>query len=214
MKYTLQILFLIFIIFIFLILNKIKKEYFTEIDKNKIKNTNYYFIHIPKNAGTSFAEKYCLKQPGHKKAKQFDIPKLKKSVAIIRNPYDRLISCYNYFKMDNTFWSKKEKKLPKYHEYCKKNSFNKFVDDLYDKKIEMDIHMEPQVNYLKKNNKIYTKLIRLENIEEDFFKIFKKKLDLPKINTSKKNNIKLTQDVKNKIFKIYEEDFKLLNYNK
>jgi len=78
----------------------------------------------------------------------------------------------------------------------------------------MDIHLYPQVRFLKKEGKIYTKLIRLEHINEDFKKIFKKDINLPLINKSKNINIKLDKDTKNKIYEIYKEDFELLGYNK
>ena len=91
--------------------------------KSRITDTDYIFIHIPKNAGTSFSNKYCSNQVGHRRANSYNIKYLKKSVAIIRNPYDRLKSCYKYFKMDNNYWSKRYGN-PKYHNYCKNNSPN------------------------------------------------------------------------------------------
>jgi hypothetical protein len=115
--------------------------------------------------------------------------------------------------MDNNYWTKKYGN-PKYHNYCKKNSFKKFVSDLHSNKLSMDIHLYPQVRFLKKEGKIYTKLIRLEHINEDFKKIFKKDINLPLINKSKNINIKLDKDTKNKIYEIYKEDFELLGYNK
>ena len=67
---------------------------------------------------------------------------------------------------------------------CKKNTFKQFVNDLHSKKIQFDIHLHPQVYFLKKNGVIYTKLIRLENMNEAFKKIFNKDIDLPLINKS------------------------------
>ena len=34
------------------------------MDKLKIENTDYYFIHIPKNAGTSFIKQFCPNSDG------------------------------------------------------------------------------------------------------------------------------------------------------
>ena len=210
MKY---IVILIILILLLIFINYKNTEFFNNKQKSLIKNTNYIFIHIPKNAGTSFSKKYCGNEVGHRNANSYDIKELKNSVAIIRNPYNRLKSCYKYFKMDNNYWSKKYGNA-KYHEYCKKNSFKKFVEDLHSNKISFDIHLHPQVSFLKKNGVIYTKLIKLENINEDFKKIFNKDIDLPLINKSKHIDIKIDTETKNKIYDIYKEDFDLLGYNK
>ena len=119
------ILFLVILLLILLLIfiNNINKESFVDTNlKSRILNTDYIFIHIPKNAGTSFGKRYCGDAVGHDRANSYDIKDLKKSVAIIRNPYDRLKSCYKYFKMDNNYWSKQYGN-PKYHDYCKKNTF-------------------------------------------------------------------------------------------
>ena len=203
----------IILILLLIFINYKNTEFFNNKQKSLIKNTDYIFIHIPKNAGTSFSKKYCGNEVGHTKANSYNIKELKKSAAIIRNPYDRLKSCYKYFKMDNNYWSKKYGNA-KYHDYCKKNSFKKFVDDLHSKKLEFDIHLHPQVYFLKKNGLIYTKLIRLEHINEDFKKIFNKDIEIPLINKSKHIDIKLDKETKNKIYEIYKEDFELLGYSK
>ena len=58
-----------------------------------------YFIHIPKNAGTAFCNQFCNgKQIGHRPVIMFDDNIINKSIAIIRNPYDRLVSVYEYNK--------------------------------------------------------------------------------------------------------------------
>ena len=189
--------------------------YITKQKNNKLykENSNYIFIHIPKNAGTSFSKKYIGHETGHQNANTYDVSTLKKSVAIIRNPYTRLQSCYKYFKMDNNYWSKKYGN-PMHHEYCKKNSFSKFIDDLYNNKLKRDIHLLPQVSFLKKDGKIYTKLLRLENINDDFKKIFNQNIDLPLINKSKNIDINMDNETKNKIYEMYKEDFELLGYSK
>ena len=210
MKY---IVILIILILLLIFINYKNTEFFNNKHKSLIKNTDYIFIHIPKNAGTSFSKKYCGNEVGHTTANSYNIKELKKSAAIIRNPYDRLKSCYKYFKMDNNYWSKKYGN-PKYHDYCKKNSFKKFVDDLHSKKLVFDIHLQPQVYFLKKNGVIYTKIIRLEHMNEDFKKIFNKDIEISLINKSNHIDIKLDKETKNKIYEIYKEDVKLLGYSK
>lgn len=201
----LLILLLIYILF--------RNDTFDNFTNFEIKNKKYLFIHIPKNAGTSFSKKYCKKEVGHRTSNTYTIKELKNSVAIVRNPYDRLISCYNYFKMKNNYWSKKYGN-PVHHDYCNKHSFKEFVDDLYNKKLEFDIHLNPQVHFLKKDGVIYTKLLKLENIKEDFYNYFGEKINLPLINKSKNHNVLLDTEDKRKIYEIYKEDFELLNYSK
>ena len=210
MKFIILIILIIF--FSIIIKKKSKFEYFTNLPY--IKDTDYIFIHIPKNGGTSFCKKYLNFQVGHKKANLYHNDILKKSLAIVRNPYSRIISCYQYFKMKNNFWYKINGVAPKYHNYCQTHSFHEFVSDLYNKKIDFDIHMTPQYKFLEKDGKILTKVMKLENIEDDFFKIFKKKINIPKINTSNKINIKLSKEDKRMIYSIYKKDFELFNYSK
>ena len=86
--------------------------------------------------------------------------------------------------MKGNYWSKKynmSKNHTPLHDYCQKNSFKQFINDLYSKKIEKDIHLQPQSNFLKKDNKIYTKIMKFENIDEDFYKIFNKEIELLKL---------------------------------
>jgi hypothetical protein len=206
------IIFSIIFFFTLILINKKVKETFN-LNNAKIKNTDYIFIHIPKNAGTSFCKKYCVGQVGHAIAKIYNIDQLKKSIAIIRNPYDRIISCYNYFKMNNNYWKQKYG-LPQHHVFCKNNSIKKFIDFLYSKKLTFDIHLQKQVYFLQKDGIIYTKLLKLENINDDFKRIFNKNIDLPKINKSKKFEKSLDNEDKEKVYKMYKDDFKLLGYNK
>mgnify|MGYP003983838245 CR=1 FL=1 len=178
-----------------------------------IKGTDHIFIHIPKNGGTSFCDKYLDTQAGHRKADTYSIPQLKKSVAIVRNPYTRIASCYKYFKSDKTYWTQKYGH-PEHHEYCKNHTFSEFINDIHNKTLNLDIHMMPQHEFVEKDGVIYTKLVKLENLEDDFFKFFKKKISMPVLNKSTEFEINMTASDKEKIYDIYEKDFLLLGYEK
>ena len=184
----------------------------------KLLNYDYYFIHIPKNAGTSFIKSMCGdKQIGHIRIKSIDdIDIVKKTITFTRNPYDRLYSIYSYTKLgkDKSYWKKNEVLF----NYVKKNSFKKFVNDLFNQKIKFSdqIHLTPQIDFIKwKDGKIHNILIKLENIDEELSKLLGENINIPKLNTSKDINNweeNYNDDMKKKVYHLYKKDFDLLNY--
>ena len=75
----------------------------------KIKNTNLFYCHIPKTGGTSFIEKYLynpFKISWHYPVINYPIQIQKKFIAIVRNPYSRLVSCYEFFNKNGLYYEK------------------------------------------------------------------------------------------------------------
>ena len=140
---------------------------------NKLINYDLYFIHIPKNAGTSFEKQLCSKHIGHYDISHANKDIIHKTVAIIRNPYTRLISFYNYAKLKKSYWHSDDKntlyQLHYLHDYCNKNSFEVFINDLcLTSKFDNDIHLFPQYKWLlTSENTIVTHLIRFEHLNYD-----------------------------------------------
>ena len=110
-------------------------------DKNKI-----IFIHIPKNGGTSVEKNLKMWDSGHRTSESYmkKFPsrwKNYRKVCFFRDPIDRIVSCYNYAKMDNSYWHSKDGraiygKHPDY-DICNKLSLNQVIDGLYCNKISL-----------------------------------------------------------------------------
>lgn len=145
------------------------------------------FIHIPKNAGTSFKtwsqenlKDRFTKYKTHVDIFYFDNKSLdfEKSFCFVRNPYDRLISLFNYIGqsskdriLKNSFKKnispEQDKELLNYY----KLGFNNWVQDLYynkpnpyNKGWEIAPHNKNQIDYIKKE----TIVLKLENLNEEF----------------------------------------------
>jgi chondroitin 4-sulfotransferase 11 len=183
---------------------------------------NTIFIHIPKNAGTSietyFKNKNFKKQP----RKHADIEDIKKDFldlyrsydkfAIIRNPYDRMVSWYFFIKHKLTSMEKTYK-MPPFDDWIKDPS-------KYWKVIRDPIgFLKPQYEWIDET----VEIIKFENIHVELNNFFKKignpyfrTIDLPIINKSKHKHYleyynKKSLDV---VYNKYKKDFKYFNYKK
>ena len=137
--------------------------------------------------------------------------------AIIRNPYQRFLSSYKYVLKNNWFSSSLEEFTEKTAYLLSLNIDNRKILKKNDKWILH--HIIPQYKYITINDEIVIdKLIKLENINSEFIEL-KKKLNLndnlsfPCLNFTS-SNIMLNNNICDKIHKIYEKDFILLNYNR
>jgi hypothetical protein len=195
----------------------------------------FIFIHIPKNSGTTMTEllqktyedtkllMFCERDGinigidkmhlYHKVIDKF-IPKniLDKYIkfCIIRNPYDKLYSAWNFIK--------------ERHGYNDVNDFIKYKLDenfIYGNEIipgDARVHYRPQYTFVydEQNNKFVDFIIRYENLNEDISKLNKKyNLHIPLYDNgnTQKNYINFyNKDSINKINNLYKKDFILLNY--
>jgi len=219
---------IVLIIFIIILILKNKyNEYFN--------NINLKFIHIPKNAGTSIenlGNKYGIKWGKYDNihvykqlyAYNWHSPYFIKEknthyFAIIRNPYDRIISVfyYNANKHINNINNLNSHII----------SFNNWFDMILTKEDEWyGCHILPQYNYIYRNNKkIVENIIYMDNnFKINLDKLFKKYGLNIDINDFKKENdnrypvklkpYDLSQNTLDKIYNKYKIDFDTFGYKR
>jgi hypothetical protein len=189
------------------------------------------FIHIPKTAGSSIEHllrdegRFELDFIGVRNGRSthhymgIELKMILKELyptyykfSFVRNPYDRLISEYFWCRINNVG-----------HKFNK--TFDEFLDYVEDviknkkffKPIEND-HFIPQYSFLFFNNKLLVNnIFKYEDIET-VVPLIKKRLkiktELQHLNKSKKNEITLTQEQKDRVYNLYKIDFQTFNYEK
>lgn len=126
-----------------------------------------------------------------------------KTITTVRNPYDRLVSCYYYNGKDKKF------------------TFEDFILNHLEAHIEANNkkgygfnHFAPQINFCKIDDYVVNHIIRLENFTNDLKEI---NIDV-KYNYSKTISRKkgykdyYNQNTKDIVYQLYKEDFEYLNY--
>tara|TARA_Y100000992_G_C21272879_1_gene497932 strand:+ start:425 stop:1108 length:684 start_codon:yes stop_codon:yes gene_type:complete len=220
-------LILVILLLSFLVLRK-TKENFQENEKSLL------FIHIPKTGGTYVEEVF---NKHNYKIGRFDNNKhleeknkcnfwhtpvkYNKNInfkdyrvfTVVRNPYDRIISEYNWGSFGEYY-----KKL----NVSKNTEINQFISKLNtnEKIYDGDCHLLPQSEYLTDyyGNKVEN-IIHQENLDKELEKFINKyklnvKLSKQKNNIKQKNYTQndLNTESKNIIKNYYKEDFELLGY--
>jgi len=174
------------------------------------------FVHIPKNAGSSVVEwllsnySNAVLTKGHPSLsilkEQWDI---KRSFAIVRNPWARVVSAYFYLQQYKFYWEKNNiKTIDDFP------SWDSFVHN-------MDYDLESW--YTLANNQIEwvdsaTIILRTESLEKDFRQvqdILNCHVPLGYINTSKHDDYRsyYTTEQQQHVAKVFERDIDLFNYS-
>ena len=192
-------------------------------DKHKI-----IFIHIPKNGGTSIAQYLEMENIGHYHFSHYQqYPKKWKNynkIAISRNPWDRFVSCYEYSKMENSFYHSVEGdsiygKHPDY-DLLRDKSFEECVTIA---KLTPDLlnHQgwKSQLSWIsnEKEEIQVNHIFKLENIDDEktgLLSIVNNENPIPKVNLSTRKDYKeyYTEETKDIIKEIYKKDIINLGY--
>ena len=184
----------------------------------------FIFIHIPKNAGTSITETFNMDDKGHHffnyyKDKYPTIWQSYKKIAILRNPWDRVVSNYEYARLEKSYWHSSENDRPygQHPDYnlLKDISFEECVNILFNNKSSFKHQgWSNQNEYISIDGKIMVdELINQSDIKNYIKKEFN--IDLLEINKSRSKSYKeyYNQDLIDKVYQIYKDDVNLFNFN-
>ena len=186
------------------------------------------FVHIPKNAGTSV--KGVFSKEFERPFKHKTIHEIKKEspkkyssykkFAVVRNPYDRMVSWYAYqkrFRLNNDLIRTYEYNSTT-HSYdvvsIEKADINGFRNwwgeqfDLFDK----DRLLNPQYTWVDKT----VTILKYENLNKELGDFLGKNIKLPNTNGTSRFDLldyydKRSIDI---VYERYEEDFKKFDYKK
>ena len=206
----------------------LEKIRYNKVNNNFIKNNESQpnrmnFWHVP----LSFWKPHLLKHIQEKNI----------IFCVIRNPYERIVSIYNFwlswyvgsFKYKNKVEQKKLGFLFDHKQNSSEKNLNNFIEKVLSTKkfiFNLDGHLLPQFMYVYDENKkqIPEVIIRYENLKDDFSKFvrhYKLNVDIQELEKTHllKSNSKLTIQNLNKksielINKYYNLDFQYLNYSK
>lgn len=178
----------------------------------KCNGKEYLFIHIPKTAGTAISRIFFNgRQITHRKLIEYPRKFWTKSVAVVRNPYERLISVYNYCKMKKSYWHSDDGStlysLHPLYEYCNTHTFKEFLNAVCNDQLDDELLEEQSSFIITPGNRILTEIIRFESLEEGFSKLFDCDIRFPVVNESSKELHGFDDEMISLVNKKYARDF-------
>lgn len=205
------------------IVNSIKRKINIVRHQWSWKKHKTIFIHIPKAAGVSVNKAIYGQTLGHYYASELKnvIPSTFNQLftfSVVRHPVERLYSAYSFAKSGGTNVMRMHNEKF-YQDHKDFNSFESFILNWLSLQ---NLHLidgvfRPQHLYIfdSKENLIIDKFYKLETINQNVDEISEKigkKFILKKFNQTPSTKVKISQEIKHKIYELYEKDFILLNY--
>ncbi len=220
----------IFNLFKKLIGKKTSMKLLFKLKQGKLEKSSIIYIHIPKAGGTSIAHSLYGERIGHFSIENYinfwgwENVQNRNVFAVVRNPYERLYSAYNFVKSGGT----KDGSVANLHLYKGPHfkNFNSFVQNwlVYQNLNDLDVLFRPQTFFTEipndKNLNIkFFKLEELDKTEQYLSQLLNKEVKIGKKNQnldSKKS--KLYQIMESQTVEIinslYERDFVVFDYQK
>jgi len=186
------------------------------------------FIHIPRTAGTSIKEVFKLPGRGHPTWQYFyrEYPykwNTYMKFAVVRNPWDRVVSAFTYAKMWKSYWhNTRMGPHPDYH-VLQDKTFTECCEILKNKRslLKHEAWFPQYLWITEVQNKILIvvdQILRYEELESEF-SVLCKKLDLadirlPKVNQSAREDYRkyYTEETMKIIEDLYATDIGLFKY--
>lgn len=175
-----------------------------------LKDKKIIFIHIPRCAGTSIKEAlktisnkaidkpWHLKLSEHPEKYQINLDNYF-VFAFVRNPYDRILSVYNYKKYVRDWWDVKDK------------TFEEWIEFLQDKSKSEFLELVQSVEWLNVNMPIM--IYKYEALERHYLSLMNL-LKLPPLKHlhKLKKNTEIKASTKELIYNMFKDDFRRFGY--
>lgn len=185
------------------------------------KNPKIAFVHIPKNGGTSISMwlKYqspctdCVDVGYHSTLAELNVPDDYLSIAVIRNPWDRMVSFYHYCKWkenvaypDFDYWIKNIHEVQLSHDTHDKN---KLLRNQY-----WFTPSTPQTVWIHKDPKILLRFENMKQNEEILQQLVGCDIPIVKLNATTHNHYTeyYTDETRKKVEKLFALDIERWNY--
>jgi hypothetical protein len=172
------------------------------------------FIHIPKTSGVAVAKNFNMDVTGNHEDYRFYHEKFPNftTFAIVRNPFDRLVSAYEFMK----WYDNEHPQKSRYYIYYE-NGFDYLCKNLNHKN---NVLLKPQHEFIcnKQDKVMIDHVFRFESyFWSELYKLFDKKVEFKAYNKSNDRMQYLwyySDNMLNHVYDYYRKDFEVFKYKK